>query len=367
MSSCTLMNLNLFIFENPFLLFTFLFNSFLLLVLEMPTIALFGATGNVGKELVNALKERSSEDDKFLLFTRGSSIPSVSKDGSGDSKFALTSLPLKDGSYDQDSLASILSSNKVETAFICVPQLMVNRCKEYVEELIPAWKKGGVKRVVKVGTGNAQEYAYGRKHVEAEEAIRNAEFKLTVLEGGDFSTNPTWLGPSPPGAPYVLIDLFKGLSYLSYIGLGMFRSMGNIGNLIGTVKQPFMDLRDFAEALAVVLLDAPKHEGKLYRIYSEAVTMQDVANVYSELLGRKIHVIDLSEKEIKTLMEMSGFKGEMLELLMDMFARFHSGVYEPNDESWEGFTKLTGKQPRTFKAFAKEKVDTGMKPISFSF
>lgn len=35
-------------------------------------------------------------------------------------------------------------------------------------------------------------------------------------------------------------------------------------------------------------------------------------------------------------MEMDGFKGEMLELALEMFTRFKTGVYEP-DETWDGF------------------------------
>lgn len=62
----------------------------------------------------------------------------------------------------------------------------------------------------------------------------------------------------------------------------------NIANFFGTKKEPFLDLRDFGEALAVVVLESSKHDGKTYRVYSEAVTVQEVDNVYGDLLGRKI-------------------------------------------------------------------------------
>lgn len=326
------------------------------------TIALFGATGNVGKELVKALSVNAPEDHNFLIFSR---TDDPNKDIEMTKHFKIQVLPKKANRTDTDALSEMLSSGNVETVFLCIPQLLVLESRSYVEDFIPAWKKSGVVRVVKVGTGNAKAYEYGRKHVEAEQAIRDAGFKLTVLEGGDYSTNPHWLGPFPPGAPYALIDIFKGLSYLSYLGLGFFRSMGNVACFFDEdTIQPFVDLRDFGEALAVVLLNAAEHEEKTYRIYSDSVTMTDVANIYGDLLGRKLHVLKMSHDEIRVFLGMSGFKGEFADLLIDMFERFKEGVYEP-DESWNGFTELTGKRPLTFKDFAKEKVGAGLKPLKF--
>ena len=323
------------------------------------TIALFGATGNVGKELLKVLTEKAPQQD-FLVFSR--------TEGESTGKVQTKALPKDEqGATDTDALAELLSSAKVETIFLCIPQLLVAGAKKYVDDLIPAWKKGGVVRVVKVGTGNPSTYEYGRRHVASEDAIRKAGLKLTVLEGGSYSTNPQWLGPSPPGAPYLLVDVFKGLSYLSYVGLGVFRSMGNVACFTKEdLEEPFVDLRDFAEALAVVLLDSKKHEGKTYRIYSEGVTPKEIAAVYGELLGRKFHVLTLSDDEISALMEMNGFKDEMLELIMDMFTNFRNGVFQ-TDETWNGYQEITGKKPRTFKDFAKEIVGAKVKPIPLPF
>ena len=342
----------------------------------MPTIALFGATGNVGKELLKSLQVKAPAEQDFLIFTRGDTSK-LHLPVADDTRFKVTTLPVvtkddgvgkkdkkKESTTDTDALAKVLSEAKVETCFLCIPQKLVVQAKAYVEDLLWALKKApSVKRVVKVGTGNAAKYAYGRCHQAAEQAIRNAGLKLTVVEGGDYSINPQWLGPSPPGAPYVMIDVFKVLSYLSYVGLKPFRSMGNVANFFGDVAEPFLDLRDFGDALANCLLNAASHEGNTYKVYSDKVTMADVAQVYSEILGRKVHVLDMSDDEVRGLMTMSGFQGEMLELMMEMFARFKEGVYVP-DESWDGMSKLCpGQEPRKFKDFAKEKVDSGYKPI----
>lgn len=328
------------------------------------TIALFGSTGNVGNDLVKALSAKAGRHHNFLVFSR---TDDPNKKIEMTEHFKVQVLPKKADGTDTDALSEMLSSANVETIFLCIPQMLVVESRSYVEDLIPAWKKSGIVRVVKVGTGNAKAYEYGRKHAEAEQAIRYAGLKLTVLEGGDFSTNPPWLGPSPPGISYALIDIFKGLSYLSYLGLPFFRSMGNVACFYNEdTIEPFLDLRDYGEALAVVLLNATDHEGKTYHIYSDAVTPRDIANIYGELLGRKLYVVKMSDDEIKTFLAMKGIKGEFADLLIDMFKRFKEGVFEP-DESWNGFAEITGKRPRTFKDFAKEKVGSGWKPLKFGY
>jgi uncharacterized protein YbjT (DUF2867 family) len=328
---------------------------------NMPTIALFGATGNVGKALVKALKEMAAEEVDFLVFTRSERDAKERE----DPRFQRTALPKRqDGSTDTDALAEILKSKKVETCFLCIPQLLVASAEAYVkQDLLPALTQAKVVRMVKVGTGNAEHYEYGRRHIAAEKAIRDTGVTLTVLRGGDFSSNPQWLGPAPPGAPLVLIDVFKGLSTLSYVGLSIFRSMGNLANFLGTAKEPFLHLSDFGEALAACLLNAKDHEDKTYKVYSDVVSMQDVADVYSSLLGRKIHVLDMNDDEIRALLAMDGFKGEMADIALEMFSQFKKGVYEP-DSSWDGFQKLCpGREPRRFKDFAAEKVNAGWKPL----
>lgn len=328
----------------------------------MPTIALFGATGNVGKAFVEALKEIAKKEQDFLVFTRSTNTDAKEIE---DPRFKVTALPKnEDGSTNTDALADILISKKVQTCFLCIPQLVVASAEAYVKtNIIPALTRAKVVRVVKVGTGNAEHYEYGRRHIAAEKAILDIGVKLTVVQGGDYSTNPQWLGPAPPGAPFLLIDFFKTLSFLSYLGLSIFRSMGNVANFLGSVKEPFLHLSDFGEALAVVLLNARDHEGKTYKVYSEAVTMQEVADVYGDLLGRKIHVLDMNDDEIRALLAMDGLKGEMADIALEMFSQFKKGVYEP-DSSWDGFQKLCpGKEPRTFKEFAAKQVNAGWKPL----
>jgi len=154
------------------------------------------------------------------------------------------------------------------------------------------------------------------------------------------------------------------MSYLSYVGIGMFRSMGNLGSFVGTdINQPFMHLADFGDAIASCLMNAAEHENKTYKINSDKVSMNDAANAYGDLLGRKIHVLEMSDDEIKGLMAMEGYKGELADVMVEMFHRFREGVYEP-DGTWDGFQTLCpGKTPRKFKDFAKEKVDAGFKPV----
>lgn len=330
-------------------------------------IALFGATGNVGKELLKVLQADENARGPFFVVTRSSG---------GDGGIQ-TSLQLdKDrfrfvtfsGDYTQDTDALVDALKGVETAFVCVPQLLVHKAKEYIEPLSDLLVKASVRHVVKVGTGEPEKYEYGRRHLQAEQALKDKGLQLTVLNGGEFSSNPDYLGPAPTGAPYCLIDLFKGVSYLSYLnGSVALKGWGNFPSLYsGDVKLAFMDLRDFADAFKVVLLDPSKHTGKVYQICSEPlVSMRDVANIYGELLGRTFHVIhvkDENERKDRLTQDFGEMERDMMEIAMDCYQVFEeTGCF--TGENWTGLKELTGQHGRTFRAFAEERVRASWKPV----
>jgi len=327
---------------------------------EDTTLALFGATGNIGTELLKALRNTATERSKILVFTRGDPATTQSK-FELDGRFECLSLPYVDDVLNTEALITILKSYTLQTSFVCIPQKSVDQGPQFVDPIATALKQAGIVRVIKVGTGVPDKYEYGRRHLKAEQLIRDKGLKLTVLQAGDISTNPHWLGPSPPGAPYALHDVFKALSYLSFFGF-LFRSMGTCVDMIGGGRTPFMDLRDYGEALAVVLLDPAKHDGKTYRIVSTPhVRISDIAREYGKLLNRTIYVVNPTEEDKRMLLGMEGYKGTMADIIIEMFDRFSEGIYDYDSDD---FTKLTGRPPRTLTDFCKEKVQANGKPIS---
>lgn len=322
------------------------------------TIALFGATGNIGKDLLRALSaDPRSEGFKFLVFTRDRD--------SALKKFAdLPTLDAFDFVRAGDGaavLAETLKSFGVKTCFVCIPQDLIYKAKEYVEPIADACAAANVERVVKVGTFEPSRYEYGRRHVAAEECIKDRKIKLTVLQAGALSSNPDYLGPAPPGAPYVMLDVFSALSHLLKVGLAPFRTLGSCASFFGEGKVPFVDTRDLADALVAVLLDPSAHDGKTYTIVSDPhIGTKEIASTYGSLLGRTIPVKACGEAETRAILKMSGLPDQMVDLLIEMFGRFSEGV---GDCDSDDFAKLTqGKTARTFAKFAEEKVLAASRP-----
>ena len=167
-----------------------------------------------------------------------------------------------------------------------------------------------------------------------------------------------------------MIDLCKGFSYLSYLNGSSAAAWGGWGNFpslySGDVKLAFMDLRDFAAAFKVVLMDPSRHVGKVYQICSEpSVSMSDVANIYGELLGRKfrvIHVNSENERKERLTQDFGEMEDDMMEIVMDCYRVFEeTGCF--TGENWTGLKELTGQTGRTFRAFAEERVRASWKPI----
>jgi uncharacterized protein YbjT (DUF2867 family) len=326
----------------------------------MTVLALFGATGNIGADLLEALATSTADvkDLKCLVFTRDPAAArnNITLHVSKNDVFEFVH-------FDPTRLTEAMQKARVDTCFICVPQNMVYVAKEYVKPIVDACVASKVvKRVVKVGTFDPTKYEYGKKHLSAEDYIRNQNLKLTVVQGGALSSDPDFLGPGPPGAPYMLIDIFSTLSHLSIIGLALFRTMGSCASFTGEAKHPFCDTRDMADALAAILLtDKPKeHEGKTYFIVSEPrIGPRETAATYGAQLGRTIPVKFCDEPEQRLLLGMSGDNPEMIELLIEMFARISENQ---SDYDSDDFKLLTGKTPRTFAAFVEERVKSSLRP-----
>jgi uncharacterized protein YbjT (DUF2867 family) len=261
------------------------------------------------------------------------------------------------------SVATTLKDSSVKTCFVCIPQLLIHVAKDTIEPIVDACKEAGVVRIIKVGSFEPEKCEYGRKHLQAEQYIHDQGLKLTVVRAGSLSSKPDFWGPGPPGAPYFLYDIFSSMSYLSRIGLGIFRTMGSCASFIGDEKLPFVDTRDYADAVLEVLLAPEAHDDKTYTIISEPhIDIKTVASVYSELIGRKISVTYVEdEDEIRAIFKMAAFGPEMTDLTVEMLTRFREGGVA--DIESDDFGKLTGgKVPLTLANFAAENVSKVGRP-----
>jgi uncharacterized protein YbjT (DUF2867 family) len=122
---------------------------------------------------------------------------------------------------------------------------------------------------------------------------------------------------------------------------------------LGDVGVSVVDVRDIAEAAAIVLTSG-EHNGKTYNLNGpEVVSGPKAASIWGEVLGKKIqytgHNMDAFEEQMrKRAPSWSAFDIRM------MFEGYLERGFVGEDGDLEILTKLLGHAPRRYKDFAKE-------------
>jgi uncharacterized protein YbjT (DUF2867 family) len=122
---------------------------------------------------------------------------------------------------------------------------------------------------------------------------------------------------------------------------------------LGDVGVSAVDIRDIAEATAIVLT-SDEHYGKTYNLNGpEALSGDKAASIWSKLLGKEIrysgHDMDAYEEQMrKTVPSWSAFDIRM------MFEGYLERGFVAEDGDLETLTKLLGHSPRRYEDFARE-------------
>jgi uncharacterized protein YbjT (DUF2867 family) len=122
---------------------------------------------------------------------------------------------------------------------------------------------------------------------------------------------------------------------------------------LGNVGVSVVDIRDIAEAAAIVLTSG-EHSGKTYNINGpEVVSGPKAASIWGEVLGKKIqytgHNMDAFEEQMrKKAPSWSAFDIRM------MFEGYLERGFVAEDGDLETLTKLIGHAPRRYEDFARE-------------
>ena len=122
---------------------------------------------------------------------------------------------------------------------------------------------------------------------------------------------------------------------------------------LGDVGVSVVDVRDIAEAAAIVLTSG-EHNGKTYNLNGpEVVSGAKAASIWGKVLGKEIrytgHNMDAFEEQMrKTAPSWSAFDIRM------MFEGYLERGFVAEDGDVEKLTKLLGHAPRRYEDFAKE-------------
>src|SRR5215204_3784340 len=126
----------------------------------------------------------------------------------------------------------------------------------------------------------------------------------------------------------------------------------------GKIYQPFkdgrlgmIDARDIGEVAAKVLTEEG-HEGEEYTLTGPAaISLYDVAEVLSEVLGKEVNYVSISLERAKEAMRSMGFSEWRADALNE-YAKAHSEGY--SDWTTDDVERLTGHPATSYRKFASD-------------
>jgi uncharacterized protein YbjT (DUF2867 family) len=138
---------------------------------------------------------------------------------------------------------------------------------------------------------------------------------------------------------------------------GFFKTFIDAGHIhlpVDSVREPFIDVNDIAEIGAQSILDT-KHKNKLYEVTGpELLTLRDVAEKFSHVLGRAINFKTISEKEFSLTMSAAQVPQGIIELLNFLFTEVLDGR---NEHLTNGVEEALGRKPTSFSEFIRANIN----------
>lgn len=281
------------------------------------TILITGATGTVGREII---KQLAMVDGVRVR----AGVHSVIK---GENLKRLPDVEVVEMEFTKpDALhAAFTHADKM---FLITPftDEQVSMAKTLIDEA----RKAGVKHIVKLSAIEAEEepgIQLGKWHREIEQYIADSGIPFTFLRPSSFMQN------------------FVTLSSKTI------KETGTIYIPAGDGKVGYIDCRDIA-AVGVEVLRSSGHEGMVYDLTGpEALSMQDVANVMSEVTGKPIRFVDVPEDTARDAMQQEGLPEWMIDAMLELHGSYKlgKGSYVTN-----AVQELTGRKPHTFRQFVQD-------------
>ena len=224
------------------------------------TIAITGATGQLGRLVINKLKEKMWSTEIAALVRSPENASDLGVGG------------VRKADYDRsETLDTALAG--VDTLLLISSSEVGKRAAQH-RNVIEAAKKAGVKHVIYTSLLHADTSPLdlAEEHRATETDLKASGIPFTILRNGWYTENYTG---SIPGA-------LAGGAFLGSAGEGKISSAAR---------------EDFAEA-AVAVLTGSGHEGKTYELAGdEAYTLSDLAAEISSQTGKGIIYENLSEAD----------------------------------------------------------------------
>ena len=282
-----------------------------------PNILILGATGKVGGEVVNQLVDNLNVN--VITATRSPEKAQAFKDKGIDSVILDLDKPQTiSPALENIDRALLLTGYTVD---------MLRQSKRFLDSA----KQTGVKHIVHIGASTAltNEVAHWGWHQFIEAYIEKLGFSYTHLRPEAFMQN-----------------LF-GFGWLNE---------GTITNYIGNARWSWIDCYDLAAVVVQALLNPEQYASKTIPLGYDAKTMDEVAQVLSEVVGQEFKTESHPTKEFLENALQEGVDGIYPNAYMNcVYTQFELNVANKipeADATFNNFEAIVGRKPNTWQDFA---------------
>lgn len=287
----------------------------------MKHILVTGATGQLGKEVVNAL----------LKQTPAGAISVLVRDAAKAADLKAKGVDIRVGSYDDE--ASLVNAFKgIDSLYFVSGSDIANRSRQH-ENVVKAAKEAQVKHVVYTSfqrrneTASSPVAAVSAGHLVAEEALKKSGLAYTILKHGLYMD---------------MLPVFLGEKILE---------SGQIYQPAGDGKTAYTLRKDLAEAGAAILT-TEGHENKTYEAYAGTTySYPEIAKIIGNISGREISYVSPTAEEYINTLTGAGVPMEYA----GMFAGFGEAIRQGEFADTSNFIEtILGRKPVTAEEYLKE-------------
>ena len=257
----------------------------------MNKILVTGATGHLGKAVVENLLQRNEASNIAVIARDPAKLENLSQRG----------VDVRRGDYN-DTASLVEAFRGIDKLYFVSSSDLQARGEQQLN-VVKAAKEAGVKHVFYTSFQRKDETSaspiafIAESHIETEKALLASGMKYTILRHGLYSD---------------MLPMYMGEKVIE---------SGVIYQPAGEGKVAFATRNDMAEAGAILLL-GKDHENKTYNIAgSELISYHDVARFLSEITGKTITYVSPSAEEFRTLL-----KSGVPEMYVNLFAGFAEAI-----------------------------------------
>jgi len=280
-----------------------------------PKILVFGATGNIGREVCAELAKRNTPFRAAVhKIEKAESIKKLGQN------IDVVEVDI----YNPDSLEKAL--NGIEKVFFMSPPGQTSSYKS----MSAACKKAGVKHAVKLSALGSEEtggkFVWAEEHCVAEKHLNSDGIAVTSIRPSAFFSN-------------------------IYMDQKTIKNSSTFYKAMEQKRMNFIDNRDIGEAVAVCLT-TNGHEGKIYNLTGpDTINFDDLAKIFSDKLGKEVKYVSVSDAQLRETVKAFLPSQEAIDGMSNMWTYFRNGGY---DRSCDDGEKLLGRKLRDISTYIQE-------------